>query len=405
MPSDELRELLRDALGHLYDPVHLQSHPLLGQLNLEPLAGESQPEALRRVLRDAVRALQPPAEVPPTSSEWIPYRVLWSHYVRGLPVNRICEDLGLSRASFFRRQNDALEAVATVLTGKWGVGASSEADSAASEQEAIERTLDLTAAMPRETIALDDVMRGVLHTLAPLAKQRQVVLAIQVGEAIPPAYAAPAILRQVLLGILTRALGLLHADRLQIAISSRDREISWRMRSVRQPEALRSLCDKVRASDVSQRMLGLCQGRVRCIQEPWGPSVMLSLAVVRPRAVVLVIDDDPQTIALYRGYLASDQCNVVGARSFSEAKQLLSRMTPSIIVLDVILPGEDGWAILRSLRDDPGTASVPILLSSVVETPDLGLALGASAVLTKPVGKQELHETMDRFLAREDSSE
>ena len=404
MSSDELRDQLRDALAHLYDPVHLQSHDLLDALDLHPLAGETEAEALRRVLREAVRDLRPPSEVPPASSEWLPYRVLWSHYVRGLPVNRICSDLGLSRASFFRRQNEALAAAAAILADRTRVAASPAEPRETSDGQALDRSMGLAAAMPAETISLGEMMRGVLRTLAPLAEQRELAIRMHLSDAMPPVYAANPVVRQVLLDVLSRAIGLLQSDTLQVAVTHRGREAIWRLCGVRNPDALSPLCEAMRTTDVSRRLLDLCKGRIQCVRDPAFSAVMLSMAIVRSEAVVLVIDDDPRTIALYRGYLESERCTVLGARSSREAAEALAEIVPDLILLDVILPGEDGWAILASLRERPATASIPVIVCSVVEKPELALALGAAQVLIKPIERRALREAADRYLAPADSS-
>jgi CheY-like chemotaxis protein len=404
MSLHELREQLRDALAHLYDPVHLQSHSLLDALDVCPLAGETEAQALRRVLRDAVSDLRPPSEVLPTSSEWLPYRVLWSHYVRGLPVNRICGDLGLSRASFFRRQNEALAAAAAILADKAKVASGPAEPLEALDGQALERSMGLAAAMPAEAISLAEMMRGVLRTLTPLAEQRELTIRMHVPDAMPPAYAANPVVRQVLLDVLSRAIGLLQSDTLQVALTHRGREAVWRLCAVRKPDALSPLCGAMCTTDVSRRLLDLCKGRIQCVRDPASVAVMLSMAIVRSEAVVLVIDDDPRTIALYRGYVESERCTVVGARNSSEAAEALAEIVPDLILLDVILPDEDGWAILASLRERPATADIPVIVCSVVEKPELALALGAAQVLTKPIERHALLQAVERYLAPADSS-
>ena len=76
------------------------------------------------------------------------------------------------------------------------------------------------------------------------------------------------------------------------------------------------------------------------------------------------------------------------------------RLQPDVIVLDVLMPGMDGWAVLRSLKADPLTAAIPVVVVSMLEDRDVGFALGAADYLTKPVKMQELRRRVQLHLER-----
>ena len=61
-----------------------------------------------------------------------------------------------------------------------------------------------------------------------------------------------------------------------------------------------------------------------------------------------------------------------------------------MISLDVLMPGMDGWTVLRALKADPLTASIPVVMVSMLDDRDIGYALGAADYLTKPFDREKL---------------
>ncbi|MBC9822610.1 ATP-binding protein [Terrabacter sp. MAHUQ-38] len=101
---------------------------------------------------------------------------------------------------------------------------------------------------------------------------------------------------------------------------------------------------------------------------------------VRP---VLVCEDDPATRAVITELLRSHGYRVVGAGSAEEAMTLAFRQTPAAVLMDLTLPGQDGWTAIAALRADPRTRDVPVVIISGTEpgpTPE-----GVEAWLTKPL--------------------
>ena len=77
---------------------------------------------------------------------------------------------------------------------------------------------------------------------------------------------------------------------------------------------------------------------------------------------------------------------------------LLRRLSERLcaITLDIVMPQMDGWQILESLKRDPRTRDLPVVLCSIVEGLEQGLSMGAAACLRKPVTRDELLETLQK---------
>jgi CheY-like chemotaxis protein len=109
---------------------------------------------------------------------------------------------------------------------------------------------------------------------------------------------------------------------------------------------------------------------------------------------LLVVDDNRELIDLYRRYLAGTGWLVLPAYSSSEARLLLKEKKPAAILLDIMMPGEDGWEFLEFLKSDPETEAIPALICSVVNEPTLAASLGAAGSLAKPVSQQALIQAL-----------
>ena len=102
---------------------------------------------------------------------------------------------------------------------------------------------------------------------------------------------------------------------------------------------------------------------------------------------MLVIDDNESLIELFRRYLAGHRAVVVGTTSGSQAVKIATQAHPQLIVLDVMMPQQDGWEVLQALRAHPDCAEIPIIVCSVLREHELALSLGANDTITKPVSQ------------------
>jgi two-component system phosphate regulon response regulator PhoB len=113
-----------------------------------------------------------------------------------------------------------------------------------------------------------------------------------------------------------------------------------------------------------------------------------------PRAGrILVVDDEPDIVALVSYHLAKTGYRVTTAASGTDALALARSERPTLVVLDLMLPGMSGYEVLEALRADEGTQGIAVLmLTARKEEPDRirGLSLGADDYITKPFSPQEL---------------
>jgi CheY-like chemotaxis protein len=108
------------------------------------------------------------------------------------------------------------------------------------------------------------------------------------------------------------------------------------------------------------------------------------------KLAVLLIDDNVGLLALFTRYLALGPYLVRGASSAEEGMAIANDWHPDIIILDVMMPDRDGWEVIRHLRRTEAGKEAHIIICSVVNDPELAIALGADGFLPKPVTRAAL---------------
>ena len=108
------------------------------------------------------------------------------------------------------------------------------------------------------------------------------------------------------------------------------------------------------------------------------------------RPAVVVIEDDPSSSELIQVHLSAAGLRPVPVPSGEEGLEAVRALRPTAVVLDIHLPGMDGWDVLAAIKGDPALAAIPVVVVSVLPERGRGFALGAADYLVKPVGREEL---------------
>ena len=118
---------------------------------------------------------------------------------------------------------------------------------------------------------------------------------------------------------------------------------------------------------------------------------------------ILIVDDDPETIHLLNLMLARLGYQALVARDGPEALSLAKSEIPDLIVLDVMMPGMDGFEVANNLRRHPDTATIPILMLTAktqIEDKVAGYDAGADIYLTKPIHPVDLYANIKTLLTQ-----
>jgi PAS domain S-box-containing protein len=108
----------------------------------------------------------------------------------------------------------------------------------------------------------------------------------------------------------------------------------------------------------------------------------------------LVVEDDFKSADLIRVQLEAEGFRVLHAASAETALALAGQQPLSLITLDIMLPNMDGWELLGQLKQVPALGRIPVVIISIVADRNKGFALGAAAVMQKPISRQELYQAL-----------
>ena len=121
-------------------------------------------------------------------------------------------------------------------------------------------------------------------------------------------------------------------------------------------------------------------------------------------AAILLVDDEPKISSLTKRVLEKGGHQVLEASDGASCMKILESELPDLILLDVMMPGDDGWEVCRKIKSGARTKSIPVVMFTVRSSSDsidksLNYA-GADAQLNKPYRIEELLEVVGRFVEK-----
>ncbi len=155
-----------------------------------------------------------------------------------------------------------------------------------------------------------------------------------------------------------------------------------------------------------RRLVELHGGRVRVESEVGKGSrfiVRLPIGIQTAPAptgpgLVLIVEDDPAIQRLFAHYLTEAGYRTEVTGNGSGAVDKVKAVRPAVICLDIRLPGVEDWEVLHSLKEDPATAPIPIVVATMLDDSQRAFALGAASFLVKPVRREDLLDAVAKAI-------
>ena len=393
MPADLVSEL-RSVLAHWHNTPYLENHPLAERMAC-PTEGTnlSRAQALRRALRLAIEVLQPATALPPGAPEARPYEVLCRHYIARQTMTQIALDLDICEREAYRELRTAMDALVQIVQGYLGrpeqvVGA--PAEDASKIREEVERL----AAASAEDVDLMQLLAEVSASAQCLARDRGIHIQVLAEQEGPRVAANRVMLRQALLNLLSYMVRDHNGDELHVELHHTATGASVRF-THRPQTAIGSWGTDEPYAVAAQLLSSLGMQWSRRVLADGRVLFSISISRARERGV-LIVDDNEGLTALLTRYLQHSAYNVYCAHTFGAALELLQRAQPEIILLDVMMPGRDGWELMEEMRATVPGGEARIIVCSIINDPELALALGADGFLHKPVSRSDLLAALDR---------
>jgi CheY-like chemotaxis protein len=242
-----------------------------------------------------------------------------------------------------------------------------------------------------EVVDLREAVAEILAILEPVTRQRHVTPRLRKGPPVPAVHADRIAIRRVFLSLFHQALAASQGGVLEIGFASRERQAEVTIRALRGPSGQATPEAAAPQAEVIGSFMEALAGTLSVGVDPatgaWVASLTLPAASL---PLLLVVDNNQEFVQLVKRFLTGQGWQVEGAGSVEEAQALTRELRPRVVLLDVMLPGQDGWDLLLALRKDPATRGTTVIVCSVLSEPLVAESLGAVAYLPKPVSQQAL---------------
>ncbi|UBF23818.1 response regulator [Kovacikia minuta CCNUW1] len=170
---------------------------------------------------------------------------------------------------------------------------------------------------------------------------------------------------------------------------------------------------------LSRKLAELLGGSISvCSQVGQGSTFSASIPIIYPHAYeipsllqptsplklahqpILVIEDHLETLFIYKKHLQDSKYQLIETRTLHQARQALQQLRPAAIILDILLEGQNGWILLREIKGEVETHTIPVIVITVVDNEKQALALGADAFLIKPVERLPLLSKLNTLVSQ-----
>lgn len=374
---EEFVEQIKQILEHLYDFPYLQRHSLAQGSILTESSNEPPAQRLRRETLTAIETLSPGPGVAFRAPHARLHSLLHFRYVEGLTVQETAHELGISLRQAYRDLRHGEESIAAILWDRFAEKSPQEprAHQLSSIEAEVER-LDLHP----DIVDMRGVLERTQNAVKQLAHQRDIDVDVTSPADTTIVQTDEVISQQVLTSILSHAIQQAKPGRLTASLENGQTDVTLRLCYFPTQEAEREVVTNAVVSQLLDRL----GWSIKQEDDTTGKRTV-SIIMIEHGPTILVIDDNEGLVDLVGRYLSNHTCRVISATSGEEGLQVAQDIIPDAILLDVMMPHKDGWEVLQTLHTHPQTVSIPVIICSVFNDPELAYSLGASLFLSKPI--------------------
>ena len=383
----DFEDQVRHLLSNLYDYLRLAENPLAQRLAADA-RGKERINVIRAALLRAIDELRPGHSPNPSPRQSRLHSILRLRYVEERTTGQVLDQLALSERQYYREHQRAIQNVSRII---WDQHFASAAAPAAAEIS-LAGELDYLDAEGRNQPfhTRDELLAAIMATRA-LAEASGITLAVDSASPATSLKLSQPVFRQCVIYLLNALIDLT-APGGRITLELRhDGGIPAIALQV-QPALAdgHAACARISAQATPRQLLSSLNADLR-----WdAASAAFALTFTEARHNILIVDDNPDTIALFKRYLSDQPYQLLTAAGAAEASEVAAANDLLCVILDIMLPGEDGWQILQSFKSQPATAVIPVLICSVLEMEALARSLGADGYLKKPPPRDEFLATL-----------
>jgi GAF domain-containing protein/CheY-like chemotaxis protein len=273
-----------------------------------------------------------------------------------------------------------------------------------------------------EEVDLHQIVESVMSTARGLVKDSPVDLISTITDDIPIIFADSTRIRQILLNLISNAAKFTDEGSITVSAHTQTHESG-------QPEIYVSVTDTgvgiapedqldlfepftqvdgsaTRKSggtglglSITRLLVDLHHGKIGIESEVGKGSTFYFTLPYSPQesSTILVVDGNPQITEIYQRYLIDTNYTAISVTDISQIEGNALQLKPFAIILDLILPDQDGWDVFHMLKNNPETEHIPILICSIKDETEKALELGAADYLKKPILDEDLQKALHQI--------
>jgi CheY-like chemotaxis protein len=379
---DSFVEQVKAALEKLYDFQALQENELAqifaAQQTDSHLSGAHK---LRSQLIEAIESLNHSENVASHSGTARIYNLIYMHYIGKMTVQQIAWEVGVSLRQAYRDLRRGQELVSSVLWHKLNAK-TVYPQQVSSFKEELVRLGDNTT-----VTVLQEMLDSAIRAIQILAEKYEIQIVVQSSKPPIKLTTNPIIAQQILIHVLSQIIQQLKPTNLSIQLFDDDNFIRMHCASV--------TCAEFLIKPVIEEMMVKINWELEYRLVENAAEVLLQSP--QQRFLVVLIDDNEGLIDLVQRYLSDNLYTVLSIPNTDEGLQLIQQLEPDVIILDLMMPGMDGWEVLQRLRTQTATKNIPVVICSVINDPELAFSLGASQYIAKPITREALFRALQEL--------
>ncbi len=389
-PPDAFVEQVQESLLHLYN-INLLRQSVLVKRLVPDEPGVEMAKQYRLIVQALIESLKPLGDSSMYSRQARVYNILQLHYIEGQTHSEVIDQLAIGDSQYYREHRRALEAISALMWERIQERSQESQTDDTVQDISIESELHrVQQESELGTVDLHILLTEAIHVVRPLVDARYILIKLDSASCTQNSYINQSIARQLIVVLIDQLTAYITQQgnlKLSCIAGVPDHIIQFSSNDYRIEQ--RDLVEALANNETIRYLSENLHVQLKFSDDPSAP-LNLTMVIPTQQQKILIIDDNPDVVRLIGHFLSSYSYQCIKAVNGEKGIELAHEAHPALIILDVMMPGIDGWQVLHTLKSHPVTKDIPVLVCSVLDISQIALSLGANGYLKKPPNPRDL---------------